>query len=110
MEIGALISAIASVLVCVISGVFGYRQTVMSKKIDEDKKETIKRSEERKKESLLALRLTNANTKLTLGVAMAIKHGHANGEIEEGLEAVKNAQRDYETFLQELATEHLNNQ
>ena len=48
-----------------------------------------------------------ANLKLTVGVAMVLKHGHTNGEVEEGLAAVEAANSDYTKFLEDLALEHI---
>ena len=38
---------------------------------------------------------------------MALKTGHANGEIEAGLKAVEDAQNDYRLFLEGLALDEL---
>lgn len=71
-----------------------------------------KRSEElnaeRAKEARLQMDMIAANSKLTVGVAMALKHGHANGEVEEGLAAVKTANEKYSDFLREIAINHMN--
>ena len=48
-----------------------------------------------------------ANLKLTVGVAMVLKHGHANGEVEEGLGAIDATNSDYAKFLKNLAHEHI---
>ena len=48
-----------------------------------------------------------ANSKLTVGVAMALKHGHTNGEVEEGLAAVETANNEYTRFLEEIALNHI---
>lgn len=61
------------------------------------------RAEQRIKEGRLQLEMMDANNKLTIGIAMALKHGHANGEVEEGLSAVKEAQREYAEFLEAVA-------
>ena len=53
------------------------------------------------------MELTNANTDLTIGVAMALKNGHANGEIEEGLAAVQAAKQSYQRFHNEIVSEQL---
>lgn len=48
-----------------------------------------------------------SNTELTVGVAMALKNGHCNGEVEAGLQAVKSAQLKYRQFLENLALEEI---
>lgn len=65
------------------------------------------RAEQRAKEARLQLKMSAANNKLTIGVAMALKNGHANGEVEEGLKAVEAAQLEYRQFLEELALDNI---
>ncbi|MEZ3453542.1 MAG: hypothetical protein K1W17_04145 [Oscillospiraceae bacterium] len=71
-----------------------------------DEKEEI-RAEQRAKEGRLQLKMLDANSKLTIGVAMALKHGHANGEVEAGLEAVNDAQTEYVNFLEGIAIDQI---
>lgn len=99
----SVISAVASIVVAVI----GNRMLKAQKKSEADKIKENAAAERRREESLLAMQLTFANTKLTVGVATAQKTGHANGEIEEGLAEVKKAQDKYEAFLHKIATEQL---
>ena len=75
------------------------------RKTDEAKAE--QRSNQRNKEARLQLAMIAANSKLTVGVAMALKHGHTNGEVEEGLAAVETANSEYTKFLEELALDHI---
>ena len=49
----------------------------------------------------------DANAKPTIGVAMALKHGHANGEVEEGLKAVEEANNEYVHFLEGVALDRI---
>ena len=49
-----------------------------------------------------------ANSELTVGVAMALKKGQCNGEVEAGLKAVQEANRKYKDFLETVAMEHIN--
>ena len=65
------------------------------------------RAEQRAKEGRLQLKMLDANAKLTIGVAMALKHGHANGEVEEGLKAVEDANNEYVHFLEGIAIDKL---
>jgi len=105
--LATIISAIASILVCVLTCVFGMKQAKLKQEIEVANEATKKRGEQRKKESLLSMKLAHANTQLTVGVAYAIKNGHANGEIESGLDQVNKASAEYNEFLQEMANEHL---
>ena len=61
--------------------------------------------------SMLAIHLSiHAVGKLTVGVAMALKRGHCNGDVEDGLEAVQKADTEYAAFLESVAVEHLTNE
>jgi biopolymer transport protein ExbB/TolQ len=74
------------------------------------KKEAIvaRRAEIRKEESLLSLEMNMANAKLTYAVAKAYKKGELNGELDEGINAYKEAKDKYLKFLNEQASESLN--
>ena len=61
----------------------------------------------RKQESLLQMKMLMAGNKLSFAVAMAIKRGKANGEVEEAVEAYHEAKTEYDAFLNEQAAEHL---
>jgi len=56
----------------------------------------------------LALELQIATAKLTFAVAMAVKRGSPNGEIEEGVKAYNEAKERYNKFIREQAAAHLN--
>ena len=64
--------------------------------------------EQRTKETRLMLEMIRANSKLTMGTALAIKNNHANGELEDGLKAVEIAEKEYQKFIEEVAIKHLN--
>lgn len=66
-----------------------------------------KRAELRKKESLVGLNLAEANAKLSYAVAMALKRGTANGEVEDGIRAYKKALKSRDDFLKETSAEYL---
>lgn len=65
------------------------------------------RAEQRAKEGILQLQMIDANSKLTIGVAMALKHGHCNGEVEAGLQAVQEASDNYVKFLEGIAIDQI---
>ena len=69
--------------------------------------ETDERAKARQKESLLALELNMSTAKLSYATAVALKRGHANGEVEEGIKAYNEAKKKYVDFLNEQANEHL---
>lgn len=65
-------------------------------------------SKQRASESMLLLKLMNADCALTVGTALALQRGHCNGEMEAGLEAVKEAQEEYAAFHDSIALAQLN--
>ena len=102
MTLEALFNAILpSLLVGIVMALFNSRW----KKREE---ETDARAVARKKESLLSLELQMATAKMSYAVAIAMKRGHANGEVEDAVEAYEQAKAKYLNFLNEQATDHLN--
>jgi len=99
----AIVAAIATIICAVI--------TAFSVRAERQRRETEANTEtlnsQRAKEARLQLSMIDANSKLTVGVAMALKNGHANGEVEEGLRAVNTANAKYAEFLEEVALEHM---
>lgn len=69
--------------------------------------ETDARADARKRESLLGLKLTMASAKLSFAVAMAVKRGHANGEVEDAVRDYEAARGEYLQFLNEQAVDRL---
>ena len=97
----AIIAAIPSFILSVF--VF-YLQRKQNKK----DKEAAHKAEIKKKSELLQLEMVMANNKLSYACAMALKRGHANGEVEEAVEAYEKAKTKYYHFLNEEAVEYLN--
>jgi hypothetical protein len=102
MSLETIIAAVLpSVLVGIIMAYYNKKQAKRDKEIEQ-------RAKDRRKESLLGLKLSMANGKMSYATAMAIKRGHANGEVEEGIEAYSQARKEYLDFVNEQAVEHLN--
>jgi predicted histidine transporter YuiF (NhaC family) len=59
------------------------------------------REKARKRESLLNLNLTFAAAQLAYAVAMAVKRGSPNGEVEEGVDTYEKALSEYREFERE---------
>lgn len=95
------------IICAAISAVAAISCTIFSLRTTRSQKRADHRAELRASESRLMLDMINANSKLTIGTAVAIKNGKANGEIEKGLQAVKDCEDKYEKFLQEIAIQHL---
>ena len=67
--------------------------------------ESVKQHAEiRKREGLLQLKMLMASNKLSYAVAMAIKRGSPNGEVEDAIDAYNEAKNEYYTFLNEFFT------
>lgn len=66
-----------------------------------------KRAELRKREGLVGLELAEANAKLSYAVAMALKRGTANGEVEDGIASFKKAIKSRDDFLKEASAEYM---
>ena len=69
--------------------------------------ETDRRAAARQRESLLSLEMGMSTAKLAYATAVALRRGHANGEVEEGIRAYNEAKKKYVDFLNEQASEHL---
>lgn len=65
------------------------------------------RAATRKRESLLQLKMLMASNKLSFAVAMAVKRGKPNGEVEDAIDIYNEAKDEYYAFLNEQAAEHL---
>lgn len=100
----AVIAAVATIICAWIAAV--------TTRADKERKArdavTEQRAQERSRESQLQLEMIAANSELTVGVAMALKNGHCNGEVEAGLQAVDKANKEYTKFLEQVALGHMN--
>ena len=90
-----------SLCVSIVMVVINARQKKREKEIDA-------RAEARKQESLLSLKLTMATAKMSFAVAMAVKRGHPNGEVEEAIADYEAAKKEYIQFINEQAAERIN--
>lgn len=99
----ACIAASASILCAVLA----HQNSQRNKAAADAEKRTELRSKQRAEESRLSLALMNANCSLTVGVALALKNNHCNGEVEQGLADVKKAQEEYIAFMENIAINHL---
>lgn len=92
------ISAILpSIFVGIVMAVFNKKQS----KRDAESKE---RDELRLEGENVRLNLLLSANKLSYAVAMAIKRGEPNGEVEEGIEQYKKAMEEFKTFERKLVT------
>lgn len=99
-KIGTAITAAASLTCSVILLVLQTINNARAKRAEE-------RDEQQKRESRLSLKMVMANNKLSYAVAMAVKRGKPNGEVEEAVQAFLDAKKEYEDFLREVAADAL---
>lgn len=95
-----MIAALPSLLVGVVLAFFTRAQTKRDKT-----SEALRQA--RREETQLALEMQMATAQLSYATAMALKRGHANGEVEVGVAAYKQAKARYVAFLNRQAAEHL---
>ena len=69
-----------------------------------DKRE-VECEKQKKKSEQTQLSLLLATAKLSYATAMAMKNGHPNGEIEDGIEQYKEAMTSFKQFERELIVE-----
>ena len=90
--------AVPAILVGLVMLFFNTKQAKRDK--DADEKEAQKKKSEKTQLSLLL-----ASAKLSYACAMAMKNGHPNGEIEDGIEQYKEAMKDFKQLERELFVE-----
>ena len=95
----AFIAAVAAIICAAMAA--------QSSKREKREQAEQERAEQRAKEGRLQLAMLDANCRLTVGVAMALKRGHCNGEVEQGLAAIKKTQHEYEQFLEGIALDQI---
>ena len=87
-----IISAVLpSLTVGVIMAIFNRKQQKQIQKEEEKEKAKLE-------SAVLELNLVVATAQLSYAVAMALKRGEPNGEIEEGIEAYEKAMSDFRKF------------
>ena len=93
-----IIALLPSLCVSVIMAIFTTQQKKREERIRE--RESVRKDGERVQLSLLL-----ATAKLAFAVAMAVKNGHPNGDVEDGIEQYKEAMKDFKKFERELVAE-----
>lgn len=99
MSVETLIYAILpSLCVSIIMFCFTHIQNKRAQKEKEEAEQT-KRSER------LRLSLLMATAKLAYAVAMSMKNGHTNGEVDQGIEQYREAMKGFKEFERELVAD-----
>lgn len=76
---------------------------VLKKHLDERDRKQAEKEQARVDYENVVLDVTNANAKLSYALAMAIKRGSPNGEVEAGIKAYDEAMEKQTKFLQKQA-------
>lgn len=103
-----VICAVVAALAAIACAYIAAKNAEAEKKRKKYDEKADARAKERAREARLQLAMIAANSELTVGVAVALQQGHTNGEVEAGLEAVRNANQEYRKFLEEIAIDHMN--
>ncbi|HPE95548.1 MAG TPA: hypothetical protein PLT66_05730 [Bacillota bacterium] len=93
--------ALFSAVVCPIAVFF------IEQKYSRSEKLHLSNIEEQKREALLTMKLTRAGNELSYAIAIALKRGKANGEVERAIASYNEAEAEYSDYLRENAVEHL---
>lgn len=93
-------AVLPGLVVGVVMGVFSRQQKLRDQKNDEN-------DLQRKRSEQIRISLLVASAKLSYAVAMAVKRGKPNGEIEEGVDQYKEAIIAFKQFERELLAEKI---
>ncbi len=94
-----LIPGVCSIIVAIVE-VRGAKERKESR---EEAARAEKRGARRAEESWLSMELMSASCKLGVVTAKAVTNQHINGDVEEAMEAAKEAQEKYDAFLRLVA-------
>lgn len=96
MNIITIISCITSTL-----GVGAIISGVVSRKLSKAEQNADEKEKARTEEIVLILSGIKATGALSYATAMALKRGHANGEVEKGIESYTAWEKELDTFMME---------
>lgn len=99
-----IIPAIAAVVVAIIEAIAARDR----KRNKADKEAEERRDKERMEESRLSMKMMSATLQLSVVTANALTGGHNNGNVERARKAAEDAEREYQAFLQRIASEEIN--
>ena len=105
----AVISATASVLVAIVGGIALVKQAKVKADNEAEKARVNHRAEQRQRESLLHLRMMEANTELTICMALNQLSGRDMDicDVERALRKAQEAKEAYDAYLQEIGKEQV---
>ena len=90
-----------TIISCIMSalGVGAIVSGVISRRLIKAEKAAEEKEQARTEEMILLLTGVKAAGALSYATAIAIKRGHANGEVEQGVEEYKKWEKELDTFL-----------
>ena len=95
----------------VVTALISATSVIIVARINADSRRHMKKSEEREdirnKGTLIQLKMMQANTKLTDAIAIAIKRGYANGEVEAAQKEIAEVEKEYNQFMIEMTAKNL---
>ena len=94
---------IATIICALIAAASAIAVAVIEHKADTERKRTAARAERRGKESRLSMELMSATCELSVVTATALRDGHTNGTLEPAIQAAREAQASYRSFLRDEA-------
>ena len=105
----ALISAIASVTVAIVGAIALVKQAKVKADNEAEKARANHRAEQRHRESLLSMRMMEANTELTICMALNQLSGRDMEicDVERALRKAQEAKEAYDAYLQEIGKEQV---
>ena len=105
----ALISAIASVTVAIVGAIALVKQAKVKADNEAEKVRANHRAEQRHRESLLSMRMMEANTELTICMALNQLSGRDMEicDVERALRKAQEAKEAYDAYLQEIGKEQV---
>lgn len=83
------------------------RDAAAEKSAQEQADRLERRGEQRRKESLLQLRMQQTNGNLSRAIAVALEEGRINGNVSAAVAEYDAACNDYAAFLTEIGLEHI---
>ncbi len=103
------IGAVASIVVAIIGAIALVKQAKVKAESDAETERVNKRAEQRRRESLLSMRMMEANTELTICMALNQLSGRDVEicDVEKALRKAQEARDAYDEYLQEIGKEQV---
>ena len=107
MDTVSIFTALASIVAAIISAVAAVMVAHINTRQEKQNKEVNEHNQRREKEAVLNGKMVSALCGLSDVTAEAVRGGHTNGNLEEAQKKAKQAQDEYDEFLQSIALQDL---